>query len=161
MNKNGVRATRTPYKQKTIPIKKHNNMERTIDDYLVHIGEHYPLTSINDKPQTWEEIYNNFTMYNNLNDNKQMEEKEKEFAMAVFNDIAASIKALREHQGLTIEEAAQRTGLPIKKLESIERGTFFSNNNQLAKLIEAIGGRLAIIPEEHPDDPHCQFIEFE
>lgn len=136
-------------------------MERTIDDYLVHIGEHYPLTSINDKPQTWEEIYNNFTMYNNLNDNKQMEEKEKEFAMAVFNDIAASIKALREHQGLTIEEAAQRTGLPIKKLESIERGTFFSNNNQLAKLIEAIGGRLAIIPEEHPDDPHCQFIEFE
>ena len=81
--------------------------------------------------------------------------------MAVFNDIAASIKALREHQGLTIEEAAQRTGLPIKKLEAIERGTFFSNNNQLAKLIEAIGGRLAIVPEETPDDPHCQFIEFE
>ena len=136
-------------------------MERTIDDYLVHIGEHYPITSLNDKPQTWEDICNNFTMYNNLNDNKQMEEKEKEFAMAVFNDIAASIKALREHQGLTIEEAAQRTGLPIKKLEAIERGTFFSNNNQLAKLIEAIGGRLAIVPEETPDDPHCQFIEFE
>lgn len=136
-------------------------MERTIDDYLVHIGEHYPLTSLNDKPQTWEEICNNFTMYNNLNDNKQMEEKEKEFAMAVFNDIAASIKALREHQGLTIEEAAQRTGLPIKKLEAIERGTFFNNNNQLAKLIEAIGGRLAIIPEETPDDHHCQFIELE
>lgn len=136
-------------------------MERTTDDYLVHIGEHYPLTSLNDKPQTWEEIRNNFTMYNNLNDNKQMEEKEKEFAMAVFNDIAASIKALREHQGLTIEEAAQRTGLPIKKLEAIERGTFFSNNNQLAKLIEAIGGRLTIIPQESPDDPHCQFIELE
>jgi len=136
-------------------------MERTIDDYLVHIGEHYPLTSLNEKPQTWEEICNNFTMYNNLNPTKQMEEKEKKFAMAVFNDIAASIKALREHQGLTIEEAAQRTGLPIKKLEAIERGTFFSNNNQLAKLIEAIGGRLAIVPEETPDDPHCQFIEFE
>jgi ribosome-binding protein aMBF1 (putative translation factor) len=136
-------------------------MERTIDDYLVHIGEHYPLTSLNDKPQTWEEICNNFTMYNNLNDNKQMEEKEKEFAMAVFNDIAASIKSLREHQGLTIEDAAQRTGLPIKKLEAIERGTFFNNNNQLAKLIEAIGGRLAIVPEETPDDPHCQFIELE
>lgn len=136
-------------------------MERTIDDYLVHIGEHYPLTSPNDNPQTWEDIRNNFTMYDNINDNKHMEEKEKEFAMAVFNDIAASIKALREHQGLTIEEAAQRTGLPIKKLEAIERGTFFNNNNQLAKLIEAIGGRLAIIPEEHPDDPHCQFIEFE
>lgn len=136
-------------------------MERTIDDYLVHIGEHYPLTSLNDKPQTWEEICNNFTMHNNLNDNKQMEEKEKEFAMAVFNDIAASIKALREHQGLTIEEAAQRTGLPIKKLEAIERGTFFSNNNQLAKLIEALRGRLAIVPEETPDDPHCQFIELE
>ena len=136
-------------------------MERTIDDYLVHIGEHYPLTSLNDKPQTWEEICTNFTMYNNINNNKQMEEKEKEFAMAVFNDIAASIKALREHQGLTIEEAAQRTGLPIKKLEAIERGTFFSNNNQLAKLIEAIGGRLAIVPEEMPDDPHCQFIELE
>ena len=144
-----------------LQIKKYNKMERTIDDYLVHIGEHYPLTSLNDKPQTWEEICNNFTMYNNLNDNKQMEEKEKEFAMAVFNDIAASIKALREHQGLTIEEAAQRTGLPIKKLEAIERGTFFSNNNQLAKLIEAIGGRLAIVPEESPDDPHCQFIEFD
>ena len=136
-------------------------MERTIDDYLVHIGESYPLTSPNDNPQTWEEICNNFTMYNNLNDNKQMEEKEKEFAMSVFNDIAASIKALREHQGLTIEEAAQRTGLPIKKLEAIERGTFFSNNNQLAKLIEALRGRLAIVPEETPDDPHCQFIEFE
>lgn len=25
----------------------------------------------------------------------------------------------------------------------------------------AIGGRLAIVPEEHPDDHHCQFIEFE
>ena len=136
-------------------------MERTIDDYLVHVGEHYPLTSLNDKPQTWEEICNNFTMYDNIKNNKQMEEKEKEFAMAVFNDIAASIKALREHQGLTIEEAAQRTGLPIKKLEAIERGTFFNNNNQLAKLIEAIGGRLAIVPDETPDDPHCQFIEFD
>ena len=144
-----------------LPIKKHNKMERTIDDYLVHIGEHYPLTSQNDNPQTWEEICNNFTMYNNLNDNKQMEEKEKEFAMAVFKDIAASIKALREHQGLTIEEAAQRTGLPIKKLEAIDRGTFFNNNNQLAKLIEAINARLAIIPTTDPTQPHCQLIEIE
>ena len=28
-------------------------------------------------------------------------------------------------------------------------------------IVEALGGRLAIVPEETPNDPHCAFIEFE
>ena len=31
----------------------------------------------------------------------------------------------------------------------------------LCYIVEALRGRLAIVPEETPDDPHCQFIEFE
>ena len=35
------------------------------------------------------------------------------------------------------------------------------NVHNLARIVEAMQGRLAIVPEEHPDDPHCQFIEFD
>ena len=90
-----------------------------------------------------------------------MTEEQKQHTEAVFNDVAAAITEFRQYRRLTVEEAAQKIGMPVKKLEAIERGTFFNNTPALCRIVEAMQGRLAIIPQESPDDPHCQFIELE
>ena len=90
-----------------------------------------------------------------------MDEQRKQRFYAVINDIGTSLKDLREYRGLTIEEAAERAELTPTRLEAIERGRLTTNLNTLTDQVERIGGRLAIVPEETPDDPHCQFIEFE
>ena len=90
-----------------------------------------------------------------------MDEQRKQRFYAVINDIGNSLKDLREYRGLTVEQAAEQAELTPTRLEAIERGRLTTNLNTLTDLVERLGGRLAIIPEEHPDDPHCQFIEFE
>ena len=90
-----------------------------------------------------------------------MDEQRKQRFYAVINDIGTSLKDLREYRGLTIEEAAERAELTPTRLEAIERGRLTTNLNTLTDQVERLGGRLAIVPEETPDDPHCQFIEFE
>lgn len=77
----------------------------------------------------------------------------------IFVHIGHSITELRQYHGLTLEEAAARANLTDKKLAAIERGVLYNNINHIVKIIEALGGRLAIVPEENPDDPHCQFVE--
>ena len=90
-----------------------------------------------------------------------MNEEQKEFMWQVNHDTARALVELRQHQGITIEEAAQRADYTPDKLAAVEAGKLPHNIHNLARIVEAIGGRLAIVPEEHPDDPHCQFIEFE
>ena len=90
-----------------------------------------------------------------------MDEQRKQRFYAVINDIGTSLKDLREYRGLTIEEAAERAELTPTRLEAIERGRLTTNLNTLTDQVERLGGRLAIVPEETPDDPHCQFIEFD
>lgn len=77
----------------------------------------------------------------------------------VFTHIGQSVTELRQYHGLTLEEAAAAAHLTDKKLAAIERGVLYNNINSLAKIVESLGGRLAIVPEESPDDPHCQFVE--
>lgn len=79
----------------------------------------------------------------------------------VFADLGHSIQQLRQYHGLTIEQAAERIEDTPAKIAAIERGTMYNNVNKVARIVEAIGGRLAIVPEESPNDPHCQFIELE
>ena len=79
----------------------------------------------------------------------------------VFADLGHSITQLRRHHGLTVEQAAEMVGTTPAKLAAIERGTMYNNLNKVARIVEALRGRLAIVPEEQPTDPHCQFIEFE
>ena len=90
-----------------------------------------------------------------------MDEQRKQRFYAVINDIGTSLKDLREYRGLTIEQAAEQAELTPTRLEAIERGRLTTNLNTLTDHVERLGGRLAIVPEETPDDPHCQFIEFE
>jgi len=90
-----------------------------------------------------------------------MDEERKKRFYEVIDDIGAALKGLREYHGLTIEEAAERADMTPAKVASIERGRLTTNLNTLTDQVERLGGRLAIVPEEHPDDPHCQFIEFE
>lgn len=90
-----------------------------------------------------------------------MEEDRKERFYAVINDVGRAIHKLRVHQGLTQEEAAARMGVTVKKLDAVERGRLTTHLSTLTDYVESIGGRLAIVPEETPNDPHCQFIEFE
>ena len=84
---------------------------------------------------------------------------EEKYFRAVHAHIGQSIAALRQHNGWTIEEASARSGLTVKKIAALERGVLFNNVNALAKIVESLHGRIAIIPEESPDDPHCQFVE--
>ena len=90
-----------------------------------------------------------------------MDEQRKQRFYAVINDIGASLKDLREYRGLTVEQAAEQAELTPTRLEAIERGRLTTNLNTLTDQVERLGGRLAIVPEESPDDPHCQFIEFD
>ena len=90
-----------------------------------------------------------------------MDEQRKQRFYAVINDIGTSLKDLRKYRGLTIEQAAEQAELTPTRLEAIERGRLTTNLNTLTDQVERLGGRLAIVPEETPDDPHCQFIEFE
>lgn len=90
-----------------------------------------------------------------------MDKQRKQRFYAVINDIGNSLKDLREYRGLTVEQAAEQAELTPTRLEAIERGRLTTNLNTLTDHVERLGGRLAIVPEEAPDDPHCQFIEFE
>jgi hypothetical protein len=87
-------------------------------------------------------------------------EKEKDqHTRDLYAQIGQSVTELRQYHGITLEEAAEMAHLTNKKLAAIERGVLYNNVNHIAKIIEALGGRLAIIPEESPTDPHCQFVE--
>lgn len=79
----------------------------------------------------------------------------------VFADLGQSLQQLRRHHGLTVEQAAEAVDTTPAKYAAIERGTMYNNLNKVARIVEALRGRLAIVPEESPDDPHCQFIEFD
>ena len=90
-----------------------------------------------------------------------MEEERKKRFYELMDSIGDAVKGLRQYKGLTTEQAAERAGVTVKKLEAIERGRFTTDINALCSIIEPLGGRLAIIPEEQPTDPHVQFIEFD
>lgn len=90
-----------------------------------------------------------------------MDEERKKRFYEVIDDIGAALKGLREYHGLTIEEAAERADMTPAKVTAIERGRLTTNLTTLTDQVERLGGRLAIVPEETPEDPHCQFIEFE
>ncbi|MBO4382222.1 MAG: helix-turn-helix domain-containing protein [Alistipes sp.] len=81
--------------------------------------------------------------------------------MEVNKQVGHTLADLRQHQGLTIEAAATATDTTPDKLADIERGYIPHNVHNLARIVEAMQGRLAIVPEETEQDPHCQFIKFE
>lgn len=84
-----------------------------------------------------------------------------QYTKDVFRDLGIAIQQLREHNGLTIEQAAILLETTPLKVAAIERGSLYNNINELARIVESIGGKLLIAPVENVDDPHCQFIEFE
>lgn len=79
----------------------------------------------------------------------------------IYRDLGQAVSDLRQHNGLTIEQAADRIGMAPEKLQAFETGKRLRSTAPLCHIVERLGGRLAIVPEESPDDPHCQFIEFE
>lgn len=96
----------------------------------------------------------------NLIDKQVMDEEEKkEHCTEVFNDLGRAMADLRNHYKLTQSEAAERLGITEKKMAAIERGTLYNNLNKICKYAELLGGRLAIVPKECENDPHCRFIE--
>lgn len=87
------------------------------------------------------------------------QEPQKQHAREVFADLGQSIQQLRRYHGITPDEASEIIGTTPARLAAIERGTMYNNLNKVARIVEALQGRLAIVPEESPADPHCQFIE--
>lgn len=74
-------------------------------------------------------------------------------------DVAATLQELRTLRGLTIEQAAALMDITPARLASIERGNLPHNIHNLARLVEALRARLAIIPNPDPNAPHCELIE--
>ena len=89
-----------------------------------------------------------------------MEDKEQ-FFKEVSADFGNAVHELREVKGLTVEQAAEQAELTPTKMAAVERGSYHNNLSTMCRIVEALGGRLAIVPEESKDDPHCQFIEFD
>ena len=79
----------------------------------------------------------------------------------IYRDLGQAVSDLRQHNGLTIEQAASRIGIAPDKLQAFETGKRLRSTAPLCHIVEQLRGRLAIIPEETPDDPHCQFIELD
>ena len=79
----------------------------------------------------------------------------------IYRDLGQAVSDLRQHSGLTIEQAADRIGMAPEKLQAFETGKRLRSTAPLCYIVEQLKGRLAIVPEETPDDPHCQFIEFD
>ena len=90
----------------------------------------------------------------------EQEERKQRFYNTLA-DIGQAVRELREHKGRTIEEAAELSSFSVKRIAAIESGKLPADINVITRIVERLGGRLAIIPQESPDDPHCQFIELE
>ena len=89
----------------------------------------------------------------------QQEQQQTLFRTQCNADVAAAIRDLRTLRGLTVEQAADLMGITPARLASIERGNLPHNIHNLARLVEALHARLAIIPTTDPTQPHCQLIE--
>lgn len=79
----------------------------------------------------------------------------------IYSDLGKSVAALRQRSGLSIEEAATHIGMPSEKLQAFENGKRLRSTAPLCYIVESLGGRLAIVPEECEDDPHCRFIKLD
>lgn len=79
----------------------------------------------------------------------------------VLQHAGQAVADLRKYNGQSVEEAAESAGITVKKLQAIERGRFAADLNYMCRIVEKLGGRVAIVPEISPNEPHCQFIEFE
>ena len=79
----------------------------------------------------------------------------------VNHDIGLAIAALRQYRGMSLDELAVAADYDLDKLAKMERGRIPHKIHNLASIIEFLHGRLAIVPQETEQDPHCQFIEFE
>ncbi len=90
-----------------------------------------------------------------------MEEEKKQYMWDVNNDIGHSLYQLRQHRGITAEQFAAAANTTEDKVLNVESGKLPHNIHNLARLVEILGGRLAIVPAEKADDPHCQFIQSE
>ena len=77
---------------------------------------------------------------------------------AIYSDISKAIADLRQHSGLSLEEAAQRIGMQPDKLEAIERGQRIRSTVPLVHIVETLGGRLTIIPTDNPGVVHIEFM---
>ena len=86
------------------------------------------------------------------------DEQKNAYLLEAFKDVGQAMKELREHNGLTIEEAAERIGRTPGKVVAMEKGVLFNNVVNLCKTAEALGGRLAIMPTDNPGLKHCEFI---
>ena len=89
------------------------------------------------------------------------QEEKKQFMWKVNSDTGRALADLRQHRGMTLEQVAEASDYEPENIAAAEAGKLPHNVHNLARIVEAMQGRLAIIPQESPDDPHCQFIELE
>lgn len=87
------------------------------------------------------------------------ERAHRDLFFATMQDTGAALAELREYNGLSIDDAAAAANYTPERVQRIEEGRIADKLTVVVKYVEAIGGRLAIIPQQEEDDPHCQFVE--
>ena len=93
--------------------------------------------------------------------NSMNQEEKNQFMWKVNSDTGRALADLRQHRGMTLKQVAAASDYEPENIAAAEAGKLPHNVHNLARIVEAMQGRLAIIPQESPDDPHCQFIELE
>ena len=81
---------------------------------------------------------------------EEKEEREKTIAYGIYRDMGRALADLRQYNGLTIEEAAERAGIDAARLEGYENGKHLSSVVRLALLVEDLGGRIEFCPTDNP-----------
>ena len=81
---------------------------------------------------------------------EEKQEREQTVAFGIYREMGRALMELRQHNGLSIEEAAERAGLEPSKIEGYERGKHLSSVVRLALLVEDLGGRIEFRPTDNP-----------
>ena len=64
--------------------------------------------------------------------------------------LGQAIRSMRQHRGLTQQELAQRAHVPRRKVIEIEQGSPRVAVEAYAKVADALGGELSVMPARRP-----------
>ena len=70
-----------------------------------------------------------------------------EVAIAIINGKRPTL-AFRNHQGVTLQELSQRTGLAVSYLSEIERGRKAGSTSALTRIASALGTTIDVLVSE-------------
>jgi y4mF family transcriptional regulator len=68
----------------------------------------------------------------------------------LLDRLGQAIRSMRQHRGLTQQEVAARAGVPRRKVIEVEQGSPRVAIETYAKVADALGGELSVVPARRP-----------